>query len=307
MTSHNPARTDVSPPSVPSGLVDSHQHVWDLSAHDQPFLRQPGNEPLLRDFTEAELRPLAQAAGVTATVVVQTVAEPGETPELLAVADSSDLIAGVVGWVDLQAADVTDALAALQDRPDGGFLRGIRHPVLIEPDPDWLRRPAVQRGITAVGVAGLCYDLVLHSAVLPAAAAAIAACQDVIFVLDHLGNPELGRHPDEQRPGEQWIASIREIAASANTYCKLSGILAEPAPSGSEGVAHLRPYYEVVLDAFGPDRLMFGSDWPPSSLSASYGEVVDVALDLIAGLSDTERAAIMGETARRAYRLGPAS
>lgn len=123
-----------------SGLVDAHQHVWDLASHDQPWLRLPGNEPLLRDFTEAELRPLAAAAGVTATVVVQTIAGPGETPDLLALAAASDLVAGVVGWVDLQAPDVTDALAALQDRPDGGYLSGIRHPVLIEPDPDWLRQ-----------------------------------------------------------------------------------------------------------------------------------------------------------------------
>ncbi len=235
---------------------------------------------------------------MTATVLVQTVTEPGETPEFLAIAAASDLVAGVVGWVDLQADDVADALAALQEGPDGDFLRGIRHPVLIEPDPDWLRRPAVQRGITAVGVAGLCYDLVLPSAVLPAAADAIAACPDVIFVLDHLGNPELGPRPDEQ-----WAASIRLVASRPNTFCKLSGILGEPAPDGGPGVAHLRPYYEVVLDAFGPDRLMFGSDWPPCTLSASYGEVVEAALTLTAELSAAERLAIMAGTARLAYRL----
>jgi L-fuconolactonase len=293
-----PAGTDALAPSAASGLVDSHQHFWDLAAHDQPFLRLPGNEPLLRDFTEAELRPQAAAAGVTATVVVQTVTEPGETPEFLALADGSDLVAGVVGWVDLQADDVTDALAALQDRPDGDWLRGIRHPVLIEPDPDWLRRPAVQRGITAVGVAGLCYDLVLPSSVLPAAADAIAACPDVVFVLDHLGNPELGPQPDEQ-----WADSIRQLAASPNTFCKLSGMLAEPAPDGSSGVAHLRPYYEIVLHAFGPDRLMFGSDWPPCTVTSSYGEVVNAAQALIADLSAAERFAIMAGTARRVYRL----
>lgn len=298
MTSQPSVGTDAAPLPDPSGLVDAHQHFWELSAHDQPFLRLPGNEPLLRDFTEAELRPQARAAGVTATVLVQTVTEPGETPEFLAIAAASELVAGVVGWVELQAEDVADALAALQDRPDGDYLRGIRHPVLIEPDPDWLRRPAVQRGITAVGVAGLCYDLVLPSAVLPAAADAIAACPDVIFVLDHLGNPELGPQPDEQ-----WAASIKLIASAPNTFCKLSGILGEPAPDAGAGVAHLRPYYEVVLDAFGPERLMFGSDWPPCTLSASYGEVVEAALTLTAELSAAERSAIMAGTARLAYRL----
>src|ERR1700761_296097 len=109
------------------GLVDAHQHVWNLAAHDQPWLRQPGNEPLLRDFAEADLLPLAAAAGVTATVVVQTIAGPSETPELLGLAAASDLIEAVVGWVDLQSEQVTDTIAALQDRPDGSFLRGIRH------------------------------------------------------------------------------------------------------------------------------------------------------------------------------------
>lgn len=286
-----------------SGLVDAHQHVWDLASHDQPWLRQPGNEPLLRDFTEAELRPLAAAAGVTATVVVQTIAAPGETPDLLALARASDLVAGVVGWVDLQSPDVADALAALQDRPDGGYLSGIRHPVLIEPDPDWLRRPAVHRGLTAVGDAGLCYDLVLPSDVLPAAVDAVAACPDVIFVLDHLGNPELA-----ERPGERWVTSIRQLGSFPNTFCKLSGILSEPPPAGgASSVAHLRPYYEIVLEAFGPDRLMFGSDWPPCTLSASYGDVVAAALALTAGLSAAERACVLAGTARRAYRLTPAS
>jgi L-fuconolactonase len=301
-----------------TGLVDSHQHVWDLAAHDQPWLRQPGNEPLLRNFTEAQLRPLAAAAGVTATVVVQTVADRTETPELLALAARSDLIAGVVGWVDLQAQDVADALAALAGRADGGCLRGIRHPVLIEPDPDWLRRPAVHRGLAAVGAAGLCYDIVVPSPVLPAAADAIAACPDVTFVVDHLGNPEIGERPDQR-----WVSAIRRVGAFPNTFCKLSGILGEPPPCwpggatarnpppGSDDLAgqdhpavgHLRPYYDTVLEAFGPDRLMFGSDWPPCTLSASYGTVVAAARALIADLSPSEQAAILAGTARRAYRL----
>ncbi len=292
------------------GLVDAHQHVWDLAAFDQPWLRRPGNEPLLRDFTEAELAPQAAAAGVTATVVVQTVTEPGETPDLLALAAASDLVAGVVGWVDLQAAGgagVADALAALTDRGDGGYLCGIRHPVLIEPDPDWLRRPAVHRGLAAVGAAGLCYDLVLPPQVLPAAADAVAACPDVMFVLDHLGNPDLSERPDDG-----WVSSIRRIAAFPNAVCKLSGILGEPPPGpvlapaqagASPDVAHLMPYYETVLSAFGPDRLLFGSDWPPCTLSATYSTVVAAARALTADLSQPERSAVLGDTARRVYRL----
>ncbi|HWF82491.1 MAG TPA: amidohydrolase family protein [Streptosporangiaceae bacterium] len=275
-----------------AGLVDSHQHFWDLSARDQPWLRRPGNEPLLRNFDEADLRPLAAAAGVTATIVVQTVIEPGETPDLLMLAAGSDLVAGVVGWVDLQADDVGDALAALQDRPDGAYLRGIRHPVLVEADPDWLRRPAVHRGLSAVGAAGLCYDIVVPPEVLPAAADAVAACPEVTFVLDHLGNPDAGDRPDER-----WVAAIRRLGALPNVFCKLSGILGVPDAIG------LRRHYETVLTAFGPDRLMFGSDWPPCTLQASYAAVVAAARTLVADLSAAEQAAILSGTAIRAYRL----
>jgi len=276
-----------------TGLVDSHQHFWDLSARDQPWLRRPGNEPLLRNFTEADLRPLAAAAGVTATIVVQTVIEPGETPDLLTVAAGSDLVAGVVGWVDLQADDVADGLAALQARPDGGYLRGIRHPVLVESDPDWLRRPAVHRGLSAVGRAGLCYDIVVPPEVLPAAADAAAACPEVVFVLDHLGNPDI-----DERPDERWIAAVRRLGGLPNVFCKLSGVL------GQADAIRLRLWYETALAAFGPGRLMFGSDWPPCTLSASYGEVVATAGALVADLSEAEQAAILSGTANRAYRLG---
>ena len=286
-------------PLAGAGIVDSHQHFWDLAAFDQPWLRRPGNEPLLRNFSEADLRPLADAAGVTASVVVQTVIEPGETPELLALASDSELVAGVVGWVDLQDGGVARTLAELQEGPHGEYLRGIRHPVLVESDPDWLRRPAVLRGLAAVGVAGLCYDLVLPAAVLPAAVDAVAACPDVTFVLDHLGNPELEGPPDQG-----WVTSVRALGRLGNTFCKLSGVLGEPAPGGRSGVGHLVPYYEVVLEAFGPERLMFGSDWPPCTVSSSYGAVVHAARELTAGLSPEERAAVLGGTARRAYRLG---
>jgi L-fuconolactonase len=287
------------PPRAERGIVDAHQHVWDLAARPQPFLEQPGLEPLLRNYAEADLRPLARAAGVTSTVVVQTVSEPAETPELLALAAASDLIAGVVGWADLESAAVADELAALRALPGGELLSGIRHPVLVEPDPDWLRRPAVHAGLAAVGAAGLCYDLVVPADLLPAAADAAAACPGLLFVLDHLGNPGVAARPDEL-----WMTDIRRLAALPNTVCKLSGILGEPPPAGHRGVAHLEPYYETVLAEFGPDRLMFGSDWPVCTLTASYAEVVAAAQALTDGLSPMERAAVFGATARRVYQLG---
>jgi L-fucono-1,5-lactonase len=286
------------------GIVDAHQHFWDLTVRPQPWLERPGNEALLRNYGEPDLRPLASAAGVTATVVVQTVAEQAETPELLALAAASDLIAGVVGWTDLESAGVADAVAALRAHPGGGLLSGIRHPVLAEDDPDWLRRPAVLAGLAAVGAAGLCYDLVVPAELLPAAIDAAEACPGLVFVLDHLGNPHLSPRPDEL-----WMIDIRRLAALPNTVCKLSGVLGEPPTAGQHAggessVAHLVPYYDVVLGAFGPDRIMFGSDWPVCTLSASYGQVVAAARELTAGLSPIEQAAVLGGTAGRIYRLG---
>jgi L-fuconolactonase len=287
-------------------VVDAHHHVWDLAAHAQPWLELPGHEPLLRNFSEADLRPLTAAAGVTSTVVVQTVAEAGETPELLAIAAASDLITGVVGWADLQSPAVADELAAVCEAPGGDALVGIRHPVLIETDPQWLTRPAVLAGLAAVGGAGLCYDIVVPATLLPAAADAAAACPDVSFVLDHLGNPEVGERADGQ-PDPAWMDDIRRLAALPNTVCKLSGILGEPPPSepaaGRRPVAHLVPYYETVLSCFGPARLMFGSDWPVCTLSATYAEVVAAAKALTSALSQTEQAAIFSGTARRVYGL----
>jgi L-fuconolactonase len=299
-------------------VVDAHQHFWDLSAHDQPWLSsQPELAPLLRDFAPADLAPAAAAAGVSATVVVQTITEPGETPDLLALAADSDLVAAVVGWTDLTALEVTDALAALRELPGAGRLAGIRHPVLIEPDPAWLARPDVLRGLAAVAGAGLVFDIVGTPAQLPAAGTAARATPELVFVLDHLGNPDVTDPVDER-----WSAVLRELAALPNTVCKLSGILSEPPPqepggsragtgAGTAGpgepapasVAHLRPCYQIALDAFGPGRLMFGSDWPVSTLGAPYQQVLAAARALTADLSEAERDAVFAGTARRVYRI----
>jgi L-fuconolactonase len=285
-------------------IVDAHHHVWDLSVRAQPWLDQPDLAPLRRNFLLADLEPEAAAQGVTATVLVQTVAEPDETPEMLALAAASDLIAGVVGWADLESPGVADAIAALRALPDGDLLAGIRHPVLSEADPDWLARPAVLRGLTAVAEAGLRYDVVAMPRHLPGAVAAAAATPQLTFVLDHLGNPDVAGGVDAS-----WARAIGDVAALPNTVAKLSGFLGEPAPAAADsardaGDAHLRPHYEIALAAFGPDRLMFGSDWPVSTLSVGYGGVCAAARSLTAGLSTGEKDAIFGGTARRVYRLG---
>jgi L-fuconolactonase len=280
-------------------VVDAHHHVWDLSVRAQPWLDQPQLAPLRRNFLLADLEPEAAAHGVTSTVLVQTVAEPEETPEMLALAAGSDLIAAVVGWADLEALDVADAIGVLQQSADGGLLRGIRHPVLAEPDPDWLARPAVLRGLAAVAAAGLVYDVVTEGRQLRAAVTAAAALPQLTFVLDHLGNPEVGPVVDES-----WASAFRAFAALPNTVGKFSGFLGESAPAPAEPPdAHLRPYAEIALAAFGPDRLMFGSDWPVSTMDVGYDGVFTAARSLTAGLSPTEQAALFSGTAKRIYRL----
>ncbi|MEV4229074.1 amidohydrolase family protein [Streptomyces bobili] len=279
------------------GIVDAHHHVWDLSVRDQDWITGPELAPLRRDFTLADLRPKARAAEVTATVLVQTITVAEETPEFLVLAASSDLVSGVVGWTDLTAPDVADALAGLREGPGGEYLVGIRHQVQGEPDPRWLVRPDVLRGLTAVAEAGLVYDLVVKPRQLGAAAEAAARLPELIFVLDHLGKP-----PIAYGELEPWAEEIRRFADLPNTVCKLSGLVTE-ADWGSWTTEDLQPYADTVLDAFGPDRLMFGSDWPVCRLAADYAEVIATARKLTARLTPAERHQVFTGTAARTYGL----
>ncbi|MDH6547108.1 amidohydrolase family protein [Streptomyces sp. SAI-041] len=273
-------------------VVDAHHHVWDLSVRDQDWIA--ADSPLRRTFTMADLAPQAAAAGVGRTVLVQTVTVPEETPEFLALAAEHELIAGVVGWTDLTRPDVADELARLRELPGGTYLKGIRHQVQSEPDPEWLLRPDVRRGLAAVADAGLVHDLVVLPHQLPACAKAADALPDLTFVLDHLGKP-----PIASGSLEPWASAVRGLAALPNTVCKLSGMVTEADPAAWT-VDDLRPYADTVLDAFGPDRLLFGSDWPVCTLAATYGEVLEAASQLT-GADD--RAQIFEGTAVRVYGL----
>ncbi|MGX1135005.1 L-fuconolactonase [Streptomyces glaucescens] len=278
--------------------VDAHHHVWDLSVRDQDWITGPALAPLRRTFTLDDLRPEAGAAGVDRTVLVQTVTAPEETPELLALAAASDgLVAGVVGWTDLTRPDIADELARLRALPGGGRLKGIRHQVQSEPDPEWLLRPDVRRGLAAVADAGLVHDLVVRPHQLPACARAAAGHPGLTFVLDHLGKP-----PVASGALEPWAGAVRTLAVLPNTVCKLSGLVTEADPA-SWTADDLRPYADVVLDAFGPRRLMFGSDWPVCTLAATYGEVRATAGELMAGLGEDERTEVFEATAVRVYGL----
>jgi L-fuconolactonase len=287
----------VTVPHPGQGIVDAHHHVWQLSVRDQDWITGPELAPLRRDFTLADLAPEARAAGVCATVLVQTITVPEETPEFLALAACSDLVAGVVGWTDLTAPDVADALAWLRAGFGGEYLVGIRHQVQGEPDPRWLVRPDVLRGLASVAEAGLVYDLVVKPHQLRAAAEAAARLPELTFVLDHVGKP-----PIASGAVDPWAEEIRWFAALPNTVCKLSGLVTE-ADWGTWTFEELRPYADTVLDAFGPERVMFGSDWPVCRLAAPYSQVVDTAQKLTAWLAPAERHQVFTGTAARTYGL----
>ncbi|MGP3960652.1 amidohydrolase family protein [Nonomuraea sp. 3N208] len=272
--------------------IDAHHHVWDLAVRPHTWLDPEPMAPVRRTFTLDDLAGPAAAAGVTRTVLVQVLSDLGETRDFLALAAASDLVAGVVGWIDLTAPDAADTLAALP-----GGLVGVRHGVQSEPDPAWLNRPDVRRGLAAVEAAGLAYDLLTLPHQLPAAIDTVRAMPGLTFVLDHLSKP-----PIAAGELEPWRSRIKELAAHPNVYCKLSGMVTE-ADWAAWRVSDLRPYAEVALEAFGPDRVMFGSDWPVCLLAAEYQRVAQAADELCAGLSGGERAEVFAGTARRAYGL----
>ncbi|WP_062214133.1 amidohydrolase [Streptomyces sp. NBRC 109706] len=281
--------------------IDAHHHLWDLTRRPQPWLLEAGLTRLHRTFALGELAPRAAEAGVAGTVLVQVLPDMAETAEFLALAADEPLVLGVVGWVDLTAGGgaVAEAIAALRAGPGGDRLVGIRHLVQGEPDADWLARPEVRAGLAAVAEAGLVYDLLVLPHQLPAAVEAVRALPELRCVLDHLAKPPIAS--GELLP---WAADLRRLAAEPGVSCKLSGLVTEAGPAGwtTDG---LRPYAEVALDAFGPRRLLFGSDWPVCLAAASYAEVVGAAEELTAGLTPEERSDVFGDTARQVYGLTP--
>jgi L-fuconolactonase len=284
---------------VTSSRVDAHHHVWDLSVRPQEWLDGEVFAPIRRTFAVDDLAPEAAASGVTATVLVQTVALPEETPEMLRTAASSDLVAAVTGWVDLTSPAVADDLAAVRAGIGGDYLRAVRHLVQDEPDPAWLDRSDVRRGLKIVADAGLGYELLVKPPQLPAALRAVAELPEVEFVLDHCAKPYVAAGEIEP-----WASQIRQLAAHENITCKLSGLVTEADWAGWT-VAALRPYVDVVVEAFSPQRLMFGSDWPVCLLASTYRRWVETVDELVADLDPEDQAAITGDTARRFYGIVP--
>jgi L-fuconolactonase len=237
-------------------IVDTHQHYWDPARADYPWITDE-IALLRRRFDPGDLEPLLRANGVAGTVVVQARSELAETRELLALAEETPSLLGVVGWVDLTA-EVEEQLAGLD-----GPLVGIRHTVHDEEDPEWLLRDDVQRGIAAVGAAGLVYDLLVRARELPAAVETVRRHPGVDFVLDHAGKAPASGH-------DEWAEGVAALAGLPNVACKISGLFTEFDPAGTA---------KLVLGWFGRQRCMFGSDWPVCLLASEYGDALSVVPD----------------------------
>ena len=277
-------------------VVDAHHHLWDPTRASYPWMTAEV-APIARAFGPADLAPRLAESGVDATVVVQARSSVDETRDLLATAAATPFIAGVVGWIDLVGAQGGEDIAALRAGPGGEHLVGIRHQVHDEPDPAWLGRPDVRRGVAAVGRAGLAYDLLVRPRELPAALDLARDLPDVRFVIDHLAKPPI-------RDGllEPWASRLAPFGDLPNVACKLSGLVTE-ADWTSWDRDQLVPYVDHALAVFGPERLLFGSDWPVCLLAAPYARVVETARSLVARLSAPEQAAIFGGAARATYGL----
>ena len=273
-------------------MIDAHLHLWKYDPAEYGWI--DGTMGVLqRDFLPADARALMQRAGVGACIAVQARQTLEETRWLLELADRNPCIAGVVGWIDLQSDDLAAQLDAFAGQPR---LVGVRHIVQAEPD-DFLERPQFRRGIAQLARTGLSYDILVYARQMPAAVSFAGAFPDQHFVLDHLGKPDI-RHGEYR----QWQTQLARLAAMPNVWCKLSGLVTEADwRNWTHGM--LRPYIDAALDAFGPSRLMMGSDWPVCTLAASYSAVLDLIDAAIGEYSADEQAQILGGTARRLWNL----
>ncbi len=275
--------------------LDSHVHVWDLAVRDQPWTASL--PALRRSFSFADLIPSLDAHGIDGVVLVQTVCVAEETPELLSLAASEQRVLAVVGWVDLCAADVAERLRALGAGEGGAALAGIRHQVQEETDPRWLCREEVRRGLRAVAEAGLVYELVVRPPQLPAVLDTVAALPQVRFVLDHGAKPELAAAPDTD-----WREAMATLADCPNVVAKLSGLTSEAEPGWTAEA--LRPFASTLMDAFGAERIMFGSDWPVCLLGGGYEVTIEAARAWLDVWGPREHGLVFGATAAHVYGLG---
>ena len=270
--------------------LDAHQHFWSYDPAQYPWI--PPGSALHRDWLPGDLAPLLAAAGLDGCIAVQARQTVEESRWLLALAQRHPIIRGVVGWVDLRSAKVGEVLSELVRYPQ--FV-GVRHVVQDEPDDDFMLGADFLRGIAELRAHRLTYDILIYPRQLPAAIALVTRFSDQPFVLDHLAKPAI-----KAGTLSPWREQIRELAQAPNVFCKISGMVTE-ADAQAWQPADFRPYLDVVFEAFGEDRLMFGSDWPVCLLAAPYAQVFALVRDCLAPLSATAQAKVLGGNAARFY------
>lgn len=279
--------------------IDAHQHFWDLSlsdTFDYRWLSAADKRAIHRTYLPEDLRPQIEAVGVDRTIFVQTQHNLAENDWVLQLAAEHSFIAGVVGWVDLASVDCESQILALKEHPK--FV-GVRHITQDEVDDDFIVRSEIFRGLSVLEKHRVPFDLLFFVKHLRHASTLAEAFPNLPMVIDHLAKPEIaaGRM-------EYWRDDFTAASEYPNIYCKLSGMITE-ADWENWTAEDLRPFVDYALECFGPDRLMFGSDWPVCELAGSYAEVVTALRTMIASLSVAEKDQIFGKTAAEFYRIAP--
>lgn len=273
--------------------IDAHQHFWKYNIKEYGWIG-PHMGVLKKDYLPADLRPLQKAVGIDATVAVQARQTIEETRWLLELADQYPFINGLVGWVDLRSPQLRDQLERLCVYPK---FRGVRHVVHDEVDDQFMLRQDVVRGIGTLAQFGLTYDLLLFPKHLPVACELVSRFREQPFVLDHIAKPLI-----KDGVLEPWVTDIKKLAALPNVWCKVSGMVTEADWQGWTA-GDFTPYLDVVFQAFGPERIMIGSDWPVCTVAGEYGAVMQIVVNYITKLSEAEQAAVLGGTAVQFYGL----
>ena len=270
--------------------IDAHHHLWTLARGDYDWLT-PELAPIYRDFSLQDLAPHLAAAGIEGTILVQAAPTEAETMFLLDIADAAEVVRGVVGWIDFDAADAVMRIEALASRK---LLVGLRPMVQDIANDDWLLRPALAPLLNAMAKNGLVFDALTKPRHLQRLLQVVDRHPDLSFVLDHGSKPDLSS-------GEiaAWRDDITRLAERPNVVCKLSGLVTEAKPGWQ--IADLRPAVEHIRDRFGPQRLLWGSDWPVVDLAGGYAKWLDAAETLLADLSPDERTSVFGGSAARIY------
>lgn len=273
--------------------IDSHQHFWYYDAKKFPWISDKMSV-LKEDFLPKKLLVDLEANEVTGTVAVQALHDPDETQFLLDLAERFSFILGVIGWVDLTSDQLSDRLHAFQPFPK---LKGFRHLLQDETDPEHILKPAFQRGLARIFEAGYSYDLLVFPGQLDGVIQTVNNFPKGRFVLDHLAKP-----PIKEKKIDDWKQKIRDLASHPQVYCKLSGMVTEADWQGWK-TTDFFPYLDVVMEAFGEERLMFGSDWPVSRLAGTYDQVTGILERYMEGQPRVMENKIWYENARNFYRL----